>query len=106
MNKIILKGKIERDPTLNTTTRGVEVCNFRISTKNVRRGEDNNLIEEFEYHNIVVWGKRAVDCANMLTQGDKVFIEGSVKTKVWSKGDQTNRTSEVHVQDITFLDQR
>ena len=57
-----------------------------------------------EWHNIVVRNKAAEICEKYLNKGDKIYVEGRLKTRQWQGEDGNTRyTTEVHVQDFTFL---
>ncbi len=61
-------------------------------------------IDQTEWHNIVVRNKAAETCERYLKKGDKVYVEGRLKTRQWQGEDgQTRYTTEIHVQDFTFL---
>ncbi len=64
-------------------------------------------IDQTEWHNIVVRNKAAEICERYLKKGDKVYVEGRLKTRQWQGEDgQTRYTTEIHVQDFTFLTPR
>jgi single-strand DNA-binding protein len=57
-----------------------------------------------DWHNIVVRNKAAEICEKYLSKGDKVYVEGRLKNRQWQAEDGTTKyTTEVHVQDFTFL---
>ena len=60
-----------------------------------------------EWHNVVVRNKAAEICEKYLNKGDRVYVEGRIKTRKWQGDDGKDRyTTEVHVDDFTFLTQR
>lgn len=64
-------------------------------------------VEQTEWHNVVVRNKAAEICERYLKKGDKVYVEGRLKTRQWQGEDgQTRYSTEIHVQDFTFLSPR
>lgn len=84
LNKIILIGRLTKNPEMRTTPSGQAVCNFGLATnrfwKDKTSGEKK---EEAEFHNIVVWRRLAEIASQYLNKGDTVLIEGRVKTRSW-----------------------
>jgi single-strand DNA-binding protein len=84
---------------------GNSIGRFPIATNetytNKQTGEK---VTTTEWHNIVVRNKLAEICEKYLSKGDKVYVEGRIKTRQWEGEDGTKRyTTEIHVADMTFL---
>jgi len=104
MNKVLLIGRLGRDPEERTTAGGTRVSNFSLATDSSRGGNGDKITE---WHRIVVFGKVAETCNQYLRKGRLVCVEGSLQTRSWEKppGEKHSRT-EVVGSRITFLDYR
>ncbi|HEX2141165.1 MAG TPA: single-stranded DNA-binding protein [Candidatus Limnocylindria bacterium] len=79
MNKVLLVGRLTRDPELRTLPSGKPVANFTIAT-NEYRGPAG---ERTEYHNLVAWDRLAEICGKFLSKGQLVDVEGRLQTRQW-----------------------
>jgi single-strand DNA-binding protein len=101
INKAMVYGNLTRDPEMKALPSGQNVTSMSIATNRTYKDKDGKQQEEAEYHNIVVFGKQAENCAKYLTKGGGVFIEGRLQTRSWDKdGVKMYRTEIVadHVQ--------
>ena len=79
MNKVLLTGRLTRDPELRALASGSNVTTFAVATNEYR----GNGKERAEYHNIVVWDRLAQVCGQYLGKGQQVAIEGRLQTRQW-----------------------
>jgi len=106
VNKVILIGNLGRDPELRYTQGGQPVCNFSIATTE-RWGKGDDRKEKTEWHNVVIWGKRAEVAAEYMKKGSKVYVEGRLQTRKWQDKEGNDRyTTEIVVNDFQFLDRK
>jgi len=103
LNKVILIGNLGQDPDSRVTQNGHPVCNMSIATKE-RFKQGDEWQEKTEWHRIVVWGKQAEFCAQYLTKGRKVCVEGSLQTRQYEKDGQRHYMTEIKAQSVQFLD--
>ncbi len=104
MNKVILMGNLGRDPELRHTAKGNSVVNLSLATTRWRKSESGESIPETEWHRAIVWGKRAESCAQHLTKGSRVFLEGTIQSRSWEDREgKQRRTSEILVDRIQFM---
>jgi len=105
VNKAILIGNLGRDPELRHTQSGQPVCNFSVATSESWNRKDGSGREErTEWHRIVVWGRTAEMCAQYLSKGRTVYIEGRLQTREWENREgQKQRSTEVVAQTVQFL---
>lgn len=89
LNKILVIGRMTRDPELVALASGTKVCNFGIATNESYMSRENKKVDRVEFHNIVVYGKSAENCAKYLRKGQLVMIEGKMATRSWDKEDGT-----------------
>jgi single-strand DNA-binding protein len=104
VNKVILIGNLGRDPELRYTQSGQPVANFSLATSEQFSKKDGTRDERTEWHRIVAWGRTAELCAQYLSKGRTVYIEGRLQTREWeNKEGQKQRTTEIVAQSVQFL---
>ena len=105
MNKVVLIGRLTRDPELRYTGSNLPVATFAIA---VNRPFSNQAGErEADFINIVVWRKQAENCKNYLTQGSQVAIEGRIQTRSYDdQNGQKRYITEVIADNVEFLGSR
>jgi single-strand DNA-binding protein len=79
MNRVLLTGRLTRDPELRTTASGKSVAQFSLATHEYVSGGK----EKSEFHNVVTWNRLAEICGRYLTKGQQVAIEGRIQTRSW-----------------------
>lgn len=103
VNKAILLGNLGKDPEIRYTQSGSAVCNFSLATTE-RRKQGEEWVDHTEWHNIVVFGRRAELCGQYLQKGSQAFIEGRIQTRKWEDRDGNTRYStEIVANDVQFL---
>lgn len=107
INKVILVGRLGKDPEVRYFADGKAVVNFRIATsiewKDKNTGEKK---EKTEWHGIVVYGKLGEICGEYLSKGRQVYVEGRLQTRSWEKDGVTRYITEIVASDVHFLDGR
>jgi single-strand DNA-binding protein len=104
VNKVILIGNLGRDPELRYTQTGQPVANFTVATNENWTGRDGKREERTEWHRVVAWGKTAELCAQYLSKGRTVYLEGRIQTREWEdKEGQKRQTTEIVAQTVQFL---
>lgn len=107
LNKVMLIGRLGRDPELRYAQNGTPVANMRIATDESYTDRSGNRVDKAEWHSVVVWDRQAENCNNYLSKGSLVFVEGSLQTRQWQDQQGQNRyTTEIRAQRIQFLDTR
>jgi single-strand DNA-binding protein len=107
LNKVELIGNLTRDPELRYTPQGTAVCTFGLATNRQWTTEGGEKKEEAEFHRLVVWNKLAELCAQLLTKGRKIYVEGRLQTRRWTGQDgQERTTTEIVISDMIILDSR
>ena len=105
VNKVILVGRLGKDPELKYTASGTPFCRFSMATDDswTDKGSGERQ-EKTEWHNIVVWDKLAEICNQYLTKGKLVYIEGALQTREWDDQEGNKRkTTEVRARDMVML---
>ena len=105
INKVILVGRLGRDPEMKYTASGTPFCRFSIATDEGWTDKaSGEKTEKTEWHNIVVWDKLAEICNSYLAKGRMVYIEGSLQTREWDDQEGNKRkTTEVRARDMVLL---
>ena len=105
VNKVILIGNLGRDPELRYTQSGQAVANFTMATtESWTDRSTNEKKEQTEWHRIVAWGRTAELCAQYLSKGRSVYIEGRLQTREWEdKEGQKRKTTEIRANSVQFL---
>lgn len=108
VNKVILIGRLGRDPEARSTPSGQSVTNFTLATNRVYNDREGNRQEQTEWHTIVCWGRQAEIAGQYLTKGRQVYIEGRLQTRSWDdrqSGEKKYRT-EVICENFQMLGSR
>jgi single-strand DNA-binding protein len=83
VNKVILVGRLGKDPELRSIPSGTSVAKFSLATDERFTDKSGEKQERTEWHNVVAWGKLAEICGQYLRKGKLVYIEGSIRTDSW-----------------------
>ena len=106
VNKVILVGRLGRDPEVRYTPSGTTVANFSIATSEEWKDKDTGeKRERTEWHKIVAWRRLGEICGEYLRKGSQIYIEGRMQTRSWEDRDGNKRfTTEVVAQTMQMLD--
>jgi single-strand DNA-binding protein len=102
MNKTILIGNLGKDPEFKDVGQS-KLCKFSVATQDSIKRE-GRWEKVTDWHNVVVWGGQAENCAKFLRKGSKVAIEGKLKTRTWDQDGQKRYVTEVIANSVEFLD--
>ena len=104
INKVILVGRLGKDPEVKYFTSGDAVCNFSIATseswKDKNTGEKK---EKTEWHRIVAFRKLAEICGQYLSKGSQIYLEGKLQTRSYEQGGSTRYVTEIVADQVQFL---
>ncbi len=107
VNKVILLGRLGKDPELKYIPSGAPVANFSIATDEVWIDRNNEKQKRTEWHRIVAWGKQAEFCGEYLSKGRLLYVEGRLRSRTWEDRNGNQRTTtEVNATDIVLLGRR
>lgn len=107
LNKVMLIGRIGRDPEMRYTPSGRPVTTFGIYTSRTWNTADGGKRTENEWFNIVAWGNLAEICKQYLVKDRLVYIEGRLQTRHWEDPEGNKHTSiEVVANEMIMLDER
>jgi single-strand DNA-binding protein len=112
LNRVMLIGRLTRDPELRYTPSGTPVCNLAIATNRWGSDASGERKEFTDFHDVVVWNqgnrKLAELCSQYLQKGRLVYVEGRLQTRSWddAQSGQKRYRTEVNANDVQFLDSR
>ncbi|HHV92991.1 MAG TPA: single-stranded DNA-binding protein [Firmicutes bacterium] len=103
LNRVILIGRLTADPELRYTQNGTAVTNFRLAVERPYTSQSGQ--REVDFIPVVVWDKQAETCANYLSKGRLVAVDGRLQVRSYDAQDGSRRwVTEVVAQDVRFLD--
>lgn len=104
VNKVILVGRLGKDPEVRNLENGVSVANFTMATSESYKDKTTGDKKEVtEWHNIVLWRGLAEIAAKYLHKGDMIYVEGKLRTRSWEKEGVTRYTTEIVGDNMTML---
>ena len=104
VNKVILVGRLGKEPEVRNLENGVTVANFSMATSESYKDKTTGEKKEVtEWHNISLWRGLADIAAKYLHKGDMVYIEGKLRTRSWEKEGVTRYTTEIIGDNMTLL---
>ncbi|MFM8744905.1 MAG: single-stranded DNA-binding protein [Cytophagales bacterium] len=104
VNKVILVGRLGKDPELRNLENGATVANFTMATSETYKDKTTGDRKEItEWHNIVLWRGLADVAAKYLHKGDQVYIEGKLRTRSLEKDGVTRYSTEIVGDNVTLL---
>src|SRR4051794_41789307 len=99
INRVVLVGNLTRDPELRHTPGGTPVCSLRIAVNSRRRDESGQWVDKPNYFSISVFGNQAESCAQYLSKGRPVAVDGRLEWREWQAQDGGKRESVEGVAD-------
>lgn len=107
INRVVLVGNLTRDPELRTTPNGKSVCTLGLAVNEKYKNDAGEWIEKPNYFDIVVWGAQGESCAQYLSKGRQVAIDGRLSFRSWEAQDGSKRSKvEVIANTVQFLGSR
>lgn len=104
VNKVILVGRLGKDPETRHLESGAAVANFSVATSETYKDRNTGEKKEVtEWHNVVLWRGLAEVAEKYLHKGDMVYVEGKLRTRSWEKDGITRYTTEVVGDNMTML---
>jgi len=107
LNKVMIIGRLGRDPEMRYTPSGKPVTTFSVATSRSWNTADGERHQETEWFNIVAWANLAEICKQHLSKGQQVYIEGRLQTRSWENNDgKTHTTVEIVANEMIILGDR
>lgn len=93
VNKVILVGRLGRDPETRYTSSGQAVTNFSVATDEIWKDKNDEKQKKTEWHKVVAWGKLAEIIQEFLKKGSLVYLEGKIQSREWQDKDGQKKTA-------------
>ncbi len=107
LNKVMIIGNVGTDPEMRFTPNGTPVTSFRLATNRLFTASDGERRKETEWFDVVTWRRQAESCNQFLTKGQRVYVEGRLRTRSWEAQDgRTQFRIEIQADRVIFLDRR
>jgi single-strand DNA-binding protein len=104
INRVVLVGNLTRDPELRHTPSGTAVCNLRLAVNTRRKDETGQWVDKPNYFDITVWGNQGERCAQYLSKGRPVAVDGRLEWREWETPEGNKRQAVDIVADtVQFL---
>jgi single-strand DNA-binding protein len=103
VNVVVITGNLTRDPQLRTTEGGTKVCNLRVAVNGRRKNGNDEYVDKPNYFNVSVWGKQGERCAEYLSKGRPVAVEGRLDWKEQGEGDDHREYVQIVANIVQFL---
>lgn len=103
-NKVIIIGRLTRDPELRFTPQGSSVCDLSIATSRSYKGNDGSQKDEVCFVDVTTWNKQAETAAEYLKKGREVLVEGRLSMSQWETSEGQKRSKlKITAERIVFL---
>jgi single-strand DNA-binding protein len=107
INRVVLTGNLTRDPELRSTSGGTSVCSLRIACNTRRRDQGGEWVDKPNYFDVTVWGAQGENCANYLSKGRPVAVDGRLEWREWQDKEGNKRQSiDIIADSVQFLGSR
>lgn len=108
VNVVVITGNLTRDPELRHLNSGTAVCELRVAVNGRRKDQSGNWVEKANYFDVVVWGAQGENCAQYLSKGRPVAIEGRLDWSEWEAKDGSGKRQAVRIvaNTVQFLGSR
>lgn len=104
LNKVMLIGNLGSDVEVKSTSSGSAVANVNLATEEKWKDSNGNMQSDTEWHKLVFWGKLAEVAGGILKKGDKIYVEGRLKTRKWTNQNGVEiYTTEIHCKEMKRL---
>jgi single-strand DNA-binding protein len=108
INSVVITGNLTRDPELRSTPNGTAVCKLRVAVNSRRKdGQTGEWVDKPNYFDVTVWGAQGENCAQYLSKGRPVAVEGRLDWREWEAQDGSKRQAvEIIANSVQFLGSR
>jgi single-strand DNA-binding protein len=105
LNRVLLSGRLTRDPELKYTAGGIGVCNFSLAVNRRYKDQSGQWRDEATFINVVTWNKAAETINKFLHKGSPVIVEGRLESRSWeTEAGQKRSVIEVRADQVRFLE--
>jgi single-strand DNA-binding protein len=103
VNKVIVLGRLGKDPEIKWLPTGTAVCNFSVAVSDSWADKDGKKQEKTEWISVVTFKKLAELCNKYLAKGSMCYVEGKMQTRMWEVNDIKHYRTEVIADKVDFL---
>ena len=104
LNKVMLIGRLGKDPEIKYTSSEVAVVTLNMATNTSYKSQDGEIVEKTEWHRVVIWRKTAEMISQYAKKGDLVYIEGKLATRSWDDKDGNKQyMTEIQAEQVQIL---
>ncbi len=103
VNKVILVGRLGKDPEIRTFENNVKKASFTLATSEYYKDKNGNRVEQTEWHNIICWRSLAENAEKYLNKGKMIYLEGKLRTRSWEDNGVKKYTTEIEASTFTIL---
>jgi single-strand DNA-binding protein len=105
INRVIMTGNLTRDPELRSLPSGTAVCSLRIACNTRRKDASGDWVDKANYFDVTVWGKQGENCAQYLSKGRPVAVDGRLEWREWEAQDGSGKRQAVQIiaDSVQFL---
>jgi single-strand DNA-binding protein len=104
INRVVLVGRLTRDPELRALPSGTSVCSMRIACNSSRRDADGDYVERPNYFDVSVYGVPAERVSEFMSRGNRVAVDGRLEWREWEAGEQKRQAVSIVADTVQFLD--
>jgi single-strand DNA-binding protein len=107
INRVVMTGNLTRDPELRSTSGGTSVCSLRIASNTRRKDGSGNWVDKPNFFDVTVWGAQGENCAQYLSKGRPVAVDGRLEWREWEDQNGNKRQSvDIIADSVQFLGSR
>ena len=103
LNKVLIIGRLGRDPELRYSQDGLAIANFSVATSEEWKDQNGQKQSRTEWHKLVVFGRLAEVCGQFLHKGSQAYFEGRLQTREWEKDGVKLYSTEIVASNIQML---
>ena len=104
INRVVMTGNLTRDPELRSTGTGTSVCGLRIACNTRRKDSSGNWTDKPNYFDVTVWGAQGENCAQYLSKGRPVAVDGRLEWREWQDKEGNKRQAvDIIADSVQFL---
>ena len=97
INSVVVTGNLTRDPELRSLPSGTSVCKLRVAVNSRRKDQSGEWVDKPNYFDVTVWGAQGENCANYLSKGRPVAVDGRLEWREWEAKDGSGKRQAVDI---------
>jgi single-strand DNA-binding protein len=107
VNKVILVGRVGKDPEVRYLDSGIALCKFTLATNEKYKNKNGENVENTEWHNIILWRKLAEIAEKYVKKGDMLYLDGKISTRSYDDKDGIKKFfTEIIAENLKMLSKK